>query len=169
MNLNILRIAAFSDGEMGGNPAGVWIGDALPDEATMQRIAAEVGYSETVFAASLDVGWRVRYFSPESEVPFCGHATIALGAALALAHGDGVFQLALNNGNITVEGKSQQSLVAAAFCWYTSSVCNCSSKVWVNDKLNTCLVYANPRVGIEASVVAIFMASATNESSGKTL
>ena len=73
------KIAAFSNGTQGGNPAGVWIGDALPGPADMQRIAAEVGFSETAFAAPLGDGrWRVRYFVPESEVPFCGHATIAL-------------------------------------------------------------------------------------------
>lgn len=114
MTLNILRIAAFSDGETGGNPAGVWIGDALPDAAAMQRVAAAVGYSETVFAAPLGDRWRVRYFSPASEVPFCGHATIALGAALALAHGDGIFQLVLNESDITVEGQKQDAVVAAA-------------------------------------------------------
>ena len=77
--MEIRRIAAFSDGDSGGNPAGVSIADALPDASAMQRIAAEVGFSETVFAAPINDGWRVRYFSPESEVPFCGHATIALG------------------------------------------------------------------------------------------
>ncbi|MFK4724605.1 putative PhzF superfamily epimerase YddE/YHI9 [Bradyrhizobium niftali] len=45
------RIAAFSDGNTGGNPAGVWIGDAMPDASRMQAIAAEVGFSETAFAA----------------------------------------------------------------------------------------------------------------------
>ena len=101
----VQRIAAFSDGAQGGNPAGVWIGEALPDEATMQRIAHKIGYSETAFAAPLADGWRVRYFSPESEVPFCGHATIALGAALAASHGDGVYPLTLNDAAITVEGR----------------------------------------------------------------
>ena len=57
--------------------------------ARMRAIAAEVGYSETVFAAPHGEGWRVRYFAPQIEVPFCGHATIAPAAALALAHGDG--------------------------------------------------------------------------------
>jgi len=55
----------------------------------MQSTAHEIGYSETVFAAAVGNSWRVRYFSPESEVPFCGHATIALGTALALEQGDG--------------------------------------------------------------------------------
>ncbi|RMN33788.1 Phenazine biosynthesis protein [Pseudomonas coronafaciens pv. garcae] len=81
MTNEILRLAAFSDGDQGGNPAGVWLGASLPDEARMQQIAAEVGFSETVFAVPLENGWRVRYFSPLAEVPFCGHATIALGAA----------------------------------------------------------------------------------------
>jgi PhzF family phenazine biosynthesis protein len=109
------RLAAFSDGESGGNPAGVWLGDHLPPDAEMQRLAKAVGYSETAFAAPVpDGGWRVRYFAPEIEVPFCGHATIALGAALARAHGDGVYRLQLNAGAITVEGKRDGALVAAA-------------------------------------------------------
>jgi PhzF family phenazine biosynthesis protein len=113
---SIQRIAAFSDGDQGGNPAGVWIGARLPTEAEMQRLAREVGFSETAFAAPLDgaAGWRVRYFSPETEVPFCGHATIALGAALASAHGDGVYPLQLNGPAITVEGRRDGERVAAA-------------------------------------------------------
>ncbi|MBX8495918.1 PhzF family phenazine biosynthesis protein [Pseudomonas cichorii] len=114
MTTEILKLAAFSDGDQGGNPAGVWIGDALPDESTMQRIAAEVGFSETAFAAPLDGGWRVRYFSPLAEVPFCGHATIALGAALAGQQGDGLFNLTLNQAQITVEGHARGELTSAA-------------------------------------------------------
>ncbi|PLC05754.1 PhzF family phenazine biosynthesis protein [Variovorax sp. RO1] len=112
--MNVLKIAAFSEGQTGGNPAGVVIGDALPSAAQMQAVAAEVGFSETAFAAPIDGGWRVRYFSPQSEVPFCGHATIALGAALALRHGDGVFALTLNQAEITVEGRREGSVIAAA-------------------------------------------------------
>jgi PhzF family phenazine biosynthesis protein len=110
----VLRIAAFADGGAGGNPAGVLIADALPEAAVMQRIAADVGFSETVFATRQGDSWRVRYFSPESEVPFCGHATIALGAALALAQGDGVFALTLNEAKITVEGRSVGGMLSAA-------------------------------------------------------
>lgn len=111
---DVQRIAAFSDGAEGGNPAGVWIGAAHPPEAEMQRIAHEIGFSETAFAAPLaDGGYRVRYFSPEAEVPFCGHATIALGAALAASRGDGVFALTLNDARITVEGRRGGSEAAA--------------------------------------------------------
>ena len=80
----------------------------------MRAIAAEVGFSETAFAAPSGTGWRVRYFSPESEVPFCGHATIALGAALALQHGDGVFPLTLKEAAITVECRRDGNDISAA-------------------------------------------------------
>ena len=112
--MNLKRIAAFADGTKGGNPAGVLISDTLPEAAEMRRIAAEVGYSETAFAMPAGDAWRVRYFSPESEVPFCGHATIALGAALAQQQGDGVFPLILNDVEITVEGRRDGDSIAAA-------------------------------------------------------
>ena len=110
----VLRIAAFSDGSRGGNPAGVWIGDVLPDASKMQAIAAEVGFSETAFAAPERDGWRVRYFSPLMEVPFCGHATIALGAALAHRYGDRSFGLHLNHAVISVSGQRDGTTIAAA-------------------------------------------------------
>jgi PhzF family phenazine biosynthesis protein len=103
--MELLRVAAFADGDEGGNPAGVWFGEALPDAATMQRIAAAVGFSETAFAAPQGETWRVRYFSPQTEVPFCGHATIALGAAMASRFGDGERTLVLNASTISVSGR----------------------------------------------------------------
>jgi PhzF family phenazine biosynthesis protein len=101
--MKIHRIAAFTDNGVGGNPAGVVLTDQPLEAATMQRIAAEVGYSETAFTAPLGDTWRTRYFSPESEVPFCGHATIALGAVLAVEKGAGRYHLSLAEGEIAVE------------------------------------------------------------------
>lgn len=120
--MTIQHVAAFSDENTGGNPAGVWLGANLPPTADMQKTAAEIGYSESVFAAPADTAqankcstdWRVRYFSPESEVPFCGHATIALGAMLANAHGDGSYRLQLNDAAISVEAKANGALYEAA-------------------------------------------------------
>lgn len=117
--MNVQRIAAFSDGNNGGNPAGVLIDNEHPSQEKMQSIAADVGYSETAFAMPDNEtpdsdAWRVRYFSPETEVPFCGHATIALGAALAQHKGDGLYKLKLNDADITVEGRAQGNLYSAA-------------------------------------------------------
>ncbi|MDJ0684688.1 MAG: PhzF family phenazine biosynthesis protein [Alphaproteobacteria bacterium] len=114
--MEINRVAAFSDGESGGNPAGVAILQASPDPMDMQRIAAEIGYSETAFAwpsGSSDGAWRVRYFSPESEVPFCGHATIALGAVLAKRFGPNAYRLELNAAAIQVEGATKNGALNA--------------------------------------------------------
>lgn len=106
--MDVQRIAAFSAGDSGGNPAGVVLGDTALSTKEMARIAADVGYSETAFAVRTSEGnndWRVRYFSPESEVPFCGHATIALGAALGKAFGPAVYDLVLNEARISVEAQ----------------------------------------------------------------
>ncbi len=114
--MNIQRIAAFSQGTEGGNPAGVVLLDQEASAKDMARVAAEVGYSETAFAVKLDAlgkTWRVRYFSPESEVPFCGHATIALGAALGKKHGSGSYSLILNDAEITVSAESTADGVTA--------------------------------------------------------
>lgn len=113
--LKVLHISAFSSGPEGGNPAGVVICDILPEPAMMQKVAADVGYSETVFAAPEGDAWRVRYFAPEVEVDFCGHATIALGAALARHAGPGLFTLDINRARITVEGHSSDTSWGAAF------------------------------------------------------
>jgi PhzF family phenazine biosynthesis protein len=98
----LLRLAAFTSDPAGGNPAGVWIGDELPPAEAMQRIAAEVGYSETAFLASAGdaARYRVRYFSPLAEVPFCGHATIASGVALAARGAPSELVLTTNDGTV---------------------------------------------------------------------
>lgn len=102
-NGTLHRYTAFSDDPAGGNPAGVWIGDALPDAATMQAIASEVGYSETAFVAPRRGNERdIRYYSPEAEVPFCGHATIATGVVLGTIDGDGDYRLATRAGEVPV-------------------------------------------------------------------
>jgi PhzF family phenazine biosynthesis protein len=86
----ILRYAAFTTDPAQGNPAGVVLDARDLDKRRMQRIAADVGYSETAFA--VPTGSRrygLRFFSPLAEVTFCGHATIATAVALAERTGTG--------------------------------------------------------------------------------
>ena len=103
----LLRLAAFTTDPSGGNPAGVWLGDALPEPAEMQGMAAEVGYSETAFLAPDGSGepgrLRVRYFSPAKEIDFCGHATIASGVALAERGWPASLALRTNEGVVDVD------------------------------------------------------------------
>ncbi|MEO1402161.1 MAG: PhzF family phenazine biosynthesis protein [Cyanobacteria bacterium J06635_1] len=109
------RLSAFTTDPSGGNPAGVWIGETLPDTDTMQRIAAEVGFSETAFIAPVTGFERtIRYYSPEAEVPFCGHATIATGVALGEANGDGTYTLSTIVGEVPVAVHTQDGQRKAA-------------------------------------------------------
>jgi PhzF family phenazine biosynthesis protein len=117
--LTVHRLAAFTDDPMGGNPAGVVLSDKELDPALMQTTAAEVAYSETAFLwpADQERHWHVRYFSPQAEVPFCGHATIATGALLARLHGDATHVLYARPGEVALEvaerdGRGRASLTS---------------------------------------------------------
>ncbi|MFD9869099.1 PhzF family phenazine biosynthesis protein [Streptomyces niveus] len=88
--MDVLRYAAFTTHPAGGNPAGVVLDASGMDATEMAAVASRVGYSETAFVEPLGQGrLNVRYFSPETEVPFCGHATIATAVAHAGVHGPG--------------------------------------------------------------------------------
>lgn len=96
--------------------------DELPSADVMQQIAAEVGYSETVFAAPVAGGYRARYFAPSAEIPFCGHATIALGAALARAGVTHQVTLLLNEGTAIVQGTQNRDGLSAKL--WSASTCH---------------------------------------------
>ncbi len=112
----VLRYAAFTDEPNGGNPAGVVLDAGSLDDAAMQRIAAEVGYSETAFITGVSGGVRVvRYFSPLAEVPFCGHATIATAIAIAEREGPGTQRFATQVGEVVIETMADANGVLASF------------------------------------------------------
>jgi PhzF family phenazine biosynthesis protein len=79
--MNFFVVDAFTDHIFGGNQAGVVLlrgEQTFPDDSLMQKIAAELKHSETAFVKRTDKGvYQLRYFTPKSEVPLCGHATIS--------------------------------------------------------------------------------------------
>lgn len=105
--VKVHRLTAFAHEPTGGNPAGVVVTDVPLDDTSMLRIAAEVGYSETAFLVPQgEPGghrYAVRYFSPEAEVSFCGHATIASGVLLGEGFGPATYALDTGQGPVTVE------------------------------------------------------------------
>jgi len=112
----VLRYAAFTDDPAGGNPAGIVLDASALDHAAMQAIATEVDYSETAFVTGRDGDLRtVRYFSPISEVPFCGHATIATAVAIAEREGPGIVRFATPVGEISIETRDDGNGLRAAF------------------------------------------------------
>jgi predicted PhzF superfamily epimerase YddE/YHI9 len=77
MTLDFYQIDSFSDRCFGGNPAAVVpLAQWLPDDV-MQAVAQENNLSETAFFVPVGDGFRLRWFTPTSEVELCGHATLA--------------------------------------------------------------------------------------------
>jgi PhzF family phenazine biosynthesis protein len=82
----------------------------------MLRIAAEIGYSETAFLPRTGpVEYAVRYFSPQAEVAFCGHATIAAAVHLADQIGPGYRVFQTPAGRIDVHTHSTPDGIVAGF------------------------------------------------------
>ena len=75
----------FTSTPLAGNQLAVFTDARRLDDRTMQALALEIGFSETVFVlrAAADGTARIRIFNPRHEMPFAGHPT--LGAALVLA------------------------------------------------------------------------------------
>jgi PhzF family phenazine biosynthesis protein len=109
-----LRYTAFTDTPTGGNPAGVVLDARGMDDAEMQAIAKEIGYSETAFLTGrAGRDYDVRFFSPEAEVAFCGHATIATAVALAERDGAGPLVFHTGEGPVPVETRADGQAVTA--------------------------------------------------------
>lgn len=112
---DVLRYAAFTNEPTGGNPAGVVLDATGLDDARMQRIAADVGYSETAFLTPIapdERRYRLRYFSPLAEVAFCGHATLATAVALAERDGTGEVAFETPAGPVPVRTEDPHAVVA---------------------------------------------------------
>lgn len=75
--MKLYQVDAFTDKLFKGNSAGVCILDKQISEEMMQSIAMEMNLSETAFLLKQDNGFNLRWFTPESEVDLCGHATLA--------------------------------------------------------------------------------------------
>src|SRR5262245_19299306 len=78
----IYHLDAFTTRAFAGNPAAVMLLDQFPDDALLQRIAAENNLSETAFLVREGNDYRLRWFTPITEVPLCCHATLASAAVV---------------------------------------------------------------------------------------
>ncbi|TFD72868.1 PhzF family phenazine biosynthesis protein [Cryobacterium fucosi] len=117
---SVLRYAAFAATPGGGNPAGIVLHAGALSAPEMQRIAADVGYSETAFVTERNISGNarhlsIRFFSPDAEVPFCGHATIATAVALAVREGSGAFEFETPVGPIVIKTRVVDGGITASF------------------------------------------------------
>jgi predicted PhzF superfamily epimerase YddE/YHI9 len=77
IELNVLRVFTAADGQH-GNPLGVFVRGMAVPEARRQAVAADLGFSETVFVDDAADG-RIRIFTPAAELAFAGHPTVGTG------------------------------------------------------------------------------------------
>jgi PhzF family phenazine biosynthesis protein len=104
MKIKQYQVDAFASRVFEGNPAAVCPLDAwLPDEL-MQAIAAENNLSETAFFVPEGDGFRLRWFTPVSEVDLCGHATLATAHVILdiLGHAADRVEFGTRSGRLTV-------------------------------------------------------------------
>lgn len=107
--MNIFQVDAFTKTVFTGNPAAVVPLKKWLDDETMQNIAIENNLSETAFFVKQDNGsFKIRWFTPETEVDLCGHATLASAHVLFnhLGYDDKTITFLSNSGPLTVEERN---------------------------------------------------------------
>ncbi len=100
-------VDAFTDKPFAGNPAAVCVMEAPLPDSFMQKLAVENNLSETAFLLREGDGWRLRWFTPGTEVDLCGHATLA-SSFVALNHYENetdVVHFFTRSGTLTVARK----------------------------------------------------------------
>jgi PhzF family phenazine biosynthesis protein len=135
---DVLRFAAFTDVPSGGNPAGVVLDASTLNDEEMLEIARAIGYSETAFLTRRPGPpdeYDVRYFSPETEVPFCGHATVAAGVALAETEGPGQLVFHVSVGPVRLQTRRDPSGVMTASLTSVRTRIEAASNDMINEVL----------------------------------
>jgi len=107
--LHVLRVFCGEDGA-GGNGLGVFLAGAEVPAGSRQVVAADLGFSETVFVDDAERG-ELRIFTPAVELPFAGHPTV--GSAWLL----GVDRLRVPAGELPVRRVDGATFVAARPEW----------------------------------------------------
>ena len=105
MRVRIFQADPFASRRFTGNPAAVMLLDSFLADGVLQAIAGENNVSETAFLVPERGDYQVRWFTPTTEVPLCGHATLASAAVVMekLEPGrDGVVFRSAASGPLTV-------------------------------------------------------------------
>jgi predicted PhzF superfamily epimerase YddE/YHI9 len=104
---------AFTRQPFKGNPAGVCFVDDFPNDQYMLQLSAKLGFSNSAFVKQLNGNkFQIRWFTPHSEAPICGHATLATSHIL---YENGHIQ---QNEEIVFESPSGNLFVNKTGSWY---------------------------------------------------
>ncbi|MGD1920804.1 MAG: PhzF family phenazine biosynthesis protein [Pleurocapsa sp.] len=77
MKQAIIQVDSFTNQPFKGNPAAVCVLELEQSDRWMQSVASEMNLSETAFLVKQGQSYSLRWFTPTTEVPLCGHATLA--------------------------------------------------------------------------------------------
>ena len=108
MKLPLFIVDSFAESIGNGGPAGVVVCKGeMPSSEEMKLIAREVGKSETAFVVGMNGKYQIRWFSPNMEMPLCGHATLAASKVLTEIFGEvGELEFRYVNGALHVKQDS---------------------------------------------------------------
>lgn len=123
MNLQLFQVDAFAERPFEGNPAAVVPLGGWLDVGVMQKIAMENNLSETAFFVPTGEGqYDLRWFTPTTEVPLCGHATLASAWVIFNKVAPGLDQVnfSTKSGMLTVT-RAENDLLAMSLPAYSST------------------------------------------------
>jgi predicted PhzF superfamily epimerase YddE/YHI9 len=112
--LHVLRVFCDENGS-NGNPLAVFLDGAEVPASARQRVAADLGLSETVFVDDAERG-ELRIFTPTVELPFAGHPTVGAAWLLAVERAP-VPTLRVPAGELSVRYEDGASFVSARPEW----------------------------------------------------
>jgi PhzF family phenazine biosynthesis protein len=113
MKLRLYHVDAFTDRLFSGNPAGVVVLKRPLPPRLMQAVAAENNLSETAFVVPGRNGYAIRWFTPETEVDLCGHATLASAHVLFnhLGHPSGTISFGTRQSGVLLAAREGDRIV----------------------------------------------------------
>jgi trans-2,3-dihydro-3-hydroxyanthranilate isomerase len=117
MTLRYVVADVFTDTALTGNQLAVFTDGREVDDETMQKLAREMNFSETVFVLPPEAGGhaRIRIFTPSSELPFAGHPV--LGSAFVLAAPLQLGEIRLETGSGVVPVTLERDGARIVFGW----------------------------------------------------
>jgi PhzF family phenazine biosynthesis protein len=109
MKIKQYQVDTFATRAFEGNPAAVCLLESWLDDNVLQAIAEENNLSETAFFAPLDGGYKLRWFTPVTEVDLCGHATLAAAHIIfnTLGYSKPVINFKTRSGELSVTKKGK--------------------------------------------------------------
>jgi PhzF family phenazine biosynthesis protein len=126
MQFNIFFVDTFTATAFKGNPTSVCCFDTLPGAATMQDVAAELNLPVTAFISKKNGpgDYDIKYFTPVTEIPACGHATLASARIAMMQDKTGMVNFTTAQGlAINAVSKNDHILMSyPRFAWKESKV-----------------------------------------------